>query len=487
MEEKEETKKPELNEKQKTKLKDKFNIENFLCLFILMCPVLDMVSFLFRNVFNTNFSPSTFTRPLIPAILMICLFFKNGKKFKINSIIVGLIYVIYAIVHIFLFTKVKSLSSYSNEIHEAQYLVNYSFMILNLFVYIYVFKDKNMDKLRKFMFIASAIYIVSIFIAILTNTSSSTYIEKMGYKGWFESGNSVCAILLLSMFIYIPLLRDKKYRIWVALNVILNGIFLTMFVGTRVGLYGFILVIGLYVITEIVQEFLKNKKLNKKITIIGIVAIATIIAGVTIFGSTTLQRRKHLQDIEQNIVDESKNEQAHITGSLMEIKEKIDNGTLEEGYLNEAQKQSIIDLYNIANDMNVTNNDQRMQQLIYNIVLVKNQANTMLIVFGNGYMANYRELVFEMEVPAILINFGIMGFVLYLGPFIVILGYALYKGIKKFRKIDADYIRLILGSGFAFALSFFSGYTFFSPSTALIIVVLSAILFSKAKNLDKEV
>ena len=30
MEEKEETKKPELNEKQKTKLKDKFNIENFI-------------------------------------------------------------------------------------------------------------------------------------------------------------------------------------------------------------------------------------------------------------------------------------------------------------------------------------------------------------------------------------------------------------------------------------------------------------------------
>ena len=59
------------------KIKLKFNIENLLCLFVIMCPVLDMLSFLFRNVFNTNFSPSTFTRPLIPAIIMIYLFFKK--------------------------------------------------------------------------------------------------------------------------------------------------------------------------------------------------------------------------------------------------------------------------------------------------------------------------------------------------------------------------------------------------------------------------
>ena len=56
---------------KKNEVKKKFNIENLLCVFILMCPVLDMVSFLFRNVFNTNFSPSTFARPLIPALIII--------------------------------------------------------------------------------------------------------------------------------------------------------------------------------------------------------------------------------------------------------------------------------------------------------------------------------------------------------------------------------------------------------------------------------
>lgn len=468
-------------------IKKKLNIENLLCAFILLCPVLDMVSFLFRNVFNTNFSPSTFTRPLIPALIMIYLFFKKDKNFKKKAVIAGLAYLIYAAVHIYLFTTVKTGSSYSNEIHEAQYLLNYSFMVLNLFLYVYIFKDViDTKKIRKYVLIASIIYIVSIFISIFTNTSSSTYIEQMGYKGWFESGNSICAILLLSMFIYMPLIKDKKYRIPVIINVMLNGIFLTTLVGTRVGLYGFIVVLVIYISTEIFQSISDKGKINKKVLIIGIVAVATVVGAVAIFGSNTLQRRKHLQDIEQNIVDETKKEQAHITGSLLKIKEQIDNGTVEDGYLSDAQKQSIIDLYNIANEMNVTNNDQRMQQLIYNIVLVKNQANPALMIFGNGYMANYRELVFEMEVPAILLNFGILGFILYLGPFIGMLFYSLFKGIKVFKKYDGEFARLFLGCGFAFALSIFSGYTFFSPSTMIMIVSLNTLLFNRIKNANKE-
>ena len=66
---------------------------------------------------------------------------------------------------------------------------------------------------------------------------------------------------------------------------------------------------------------------------------------------------------------------SHITGSLLEMKEKIDNNTMEDSYMNEAQKQSIIDLYEVANKWKIKNNDQRMQQLIYNIALIKNKKN----------------------------------------------------------------------------------------------------------------
>lgn len=465
------------------KIKEKITIENMLCLLIIICPILDMASFIFRNVFNTSISPSTFLRPIIPICAILYIFIK--KPIKLKLVIAAAIYGLYAIIHLVLFNLVKTGSSYSGLIHELQYLVNYSFMILNLFIYMYIFKNDNCKKLKKSIVIAITIYITSIFISILTNTSSSTYIEKMGYKGWFESGNSISSILILSMFIILNLVKDKKYKYWVIALTVLVGIYLTMLIGTRVGLFGFILVLFIYIAVEILVAIFNKAKLNKNILIGSVVAIIVIVVAVGVVGSTTLQRRKHLRDIESNIVDESSNEQSHISGSLLEIKEKIDREELEEGYMSDAAKQSIQDLYKFANKYKVTNNDMRTQQLVYNLYLVKNQKSPLLILFGNGYMANYRELVLEMEIPALLFNFGIFGFILYFIPLASISCYSIYFGIKNRRKLDTEFIMLLMGALFSFALAFLSGYTFFNSSTMMIIIVINVLLVNKIRQIKE--
>lgn len=202
------------------------------------------------------------------------------------------------------------------------------------------------------------------------------------------------------------------------------------------------------------------------------------------YGSNTLQRRKHLEDIEGNIIDETNNAQSHISGSLLEIKEKIDAGELEQDYMSDASKKSILDLYEFANKHNIVNNDMRTQQLVYNFYLIKNQANPLLMLFGNGYMANYRELVLEMEIPAFLFNFGIIGFILYFVPLLGIACYGIYVGIKNRSKIDAEYIMLLMGLLFSFALAFLSGYTFFNASTALVITIISTMLINQINKIN---
>ena len=468
------------------KIKEKINIENTLCFFIIICPILDILSFIFRNVFNTPISPSTILRPIIPISIILYLFFKKDKKFKLYTSLGFIAFGTYAIIHLYLFTKIKTGSSYSGVVHEAQYLVNYSFMILNLFIYIYTFKDKDTDKLKKSILYAAIIYIGTIYLAIITSTSSHTYLEEgVGYKGWLESGNSVGSILLLGMFIYIDYIKEKKYRKIVIPLLCLLGVFLMFLIGTRVGLFGFILVFSLYIITQVLYSLLHNNKINKKVLGIGSAIIITVILGVVIFGSTTLERRKHLKEIESNIVDETQEENSHITGDLLEIKNKIDKNELEDEYMSEPQKKSIIELYNIANYLRISNNDQRMQQLIYNAVLVKNQRNIGLMLFGNGYVANFRELILEMEIPAFLFNFGLIGFALYFVPFLAIFIYGLCIGLKNIKKIDEEYIMFELGSGFAFALAFLSGYTFFNSSSMIVIIVLNTLLVNKKYMLKK--
>ena len=451
--------------------------EDVLCLFIIISPILDMLSFIFRHSFDTSFSPSTFIRPIIPIIMVMIIFFKN--KFKLKLFIGALIYGIYALIHILIFNNIKTESSYGGVINELQYIVNYSFIILNLFIYAYVFYKKDNDKLKKSVLISLSIYIISIFIAILTNTSSTTYIEGTGYKGWFESGNSLCAILCISLCIVISFIKDKKIRLVAIPVIILTGIFLTMLVGTRTGLFGFVLIIFAYVVSELFVAILKKVQVNIKLIISGLVVIVLFVSVVGFFGSKTLERREHLKNIESNIYDNSTGQVSHISGDLLRLKEQIENNELSEEYMSKAAQQSIIDLYNYAEKTNMVNNDMRMQQFIYNLNLVKNQDSILLLLFGNGYKAQFRELVMEMEIPAFLFNFGIIGFILYFGPFLALFLYFMYFGIRNIRKIDSEYIILVFGLLLSFVLSFLSGYTFFYASASLLIIVICILVLNK--------
>lgn len=462
---------------EKKKINTKNLMENLLVIFLILCPIFDILSFIFRNIFNTSISPSTILRPIIPLIVFIDIFIKSKHKLKI--FIITAIYGIYAILHLLLFNTANTGFSYSNVVHEMQYVMNYTFTIIILFIYIFAFKDKEKEKLQKGVISAVSIYLASILLSIITKTSSATYMEEgTGIKGWFESGNSISAVLVLAIFVLLSN-GNKSYKKIIIGEIIILGIFLCLLIGTRVGLLGFIIALVSFIFAEIVEKLIKNTKINKKIVVGGIFAIIVVLIIVTVIGSNTIERRKHLKEIESNIVDGSTNQEAHITGDLMEIKEKIDNNQIENTYMNEAQKKSILELYDIANKLEISNNDQRMQQLIYNALLVKNQANPLLIIFGNGYMNQYRELVLEMDIPAFLFNFGVLGFLLYLGPFLAIFAYGVYFGIRKIKKIDAEYIMYTLGLGLAFAISVFSGYVFFNMSTVTFIAVICALLVNK--------
>ena len=458
-------------------------------IFIIICPILDIASFLFRKKFNTNISISTVLRPLIPIIIAICIFFKEKNKNKIRLISIGLIYLLYGIGHLILYNKIKMSCTYGTIIHEAQYIVNYSFMILNLYIYSYVFNKQNSFKLNKAILISAVIYIISIYISIITKTSSSTYIEKIGYKGWFESGNSLGAILLLSSFILksiILKIKNKKIKIITFITIYLIGIYLMTLIGTRVGLLGFIILILSFIMAEIFGKIIKKTKIDRK-NIIIIITILSLLITITIFASSaTISRRKHLSKMEDTIIDASTGEISHLTGDLTVIRNKIVNNELEDNYMNEAQKQSVLDLYNIANKKNISNTDTRKQQLIYHMQLVKNQKDIVLILFGNGYLINTNELVWEMEFPAILFNFGLIGFILFMFPFIYILCLTIIILLKNIKKIDSEIIMLLFATLLAFILSTLSGYTFFNSSSMIIIIVANVLLKIKINELRGE-
>lgn len=476
-----------------------FTMENILCFFIIICPILDVSSFIFRKFFNTSFSVSTFVRPIIPIIAITYIFFKDKLKLRI-TIIAG-IYGVYSLCHMYIFHVLKTGCSYGNELRELQYLVNYTFMVMNLFVYCYFFTIKNREKeikdenkgiaiakLKKSVLIALTLYIAFMYLALITGTSSFTYEEvKIGYKGWFESGNSIGTIMLLSLFVVLPMLgkKNKPYiRIWSLMITILIGAYLTTLLGTRTGLFGFIIVIILYAGLSILYGLFHNKNINKKILVGVICTFAIIGIIVFLFGSRTFERRKQLKSAENEIYDDMTGETAHVTGDIVNLIKQIKAGTLNIDYMSEDVQQAMLDLYNIANAKEVEYSNNRELQFIYHSSLIKEQNSIPILLFGNGYMTHFYEMIFEMEVPAFLYNFGVIGFFLYFMPFLIIAIYGLYMLIKNIKNVSVEFAMLITGLWFAIIISFLSGYTFFNSSTMMIIIVLCSIIINSIKEME---
>ena len=128
----------------------------------------------------------------------------------------------------------------------------------------------------------------------------------------------------------------------------------------------------------------------------------------------------------------------------------------------------------------------RMLQLVYQTELIKLQDSILVLLFGNGYMNHFREMIFEMEVPAFLCNFGIVGFFLYFVPFLLIALYSIYVIIKNIKKSNVEGMMISAGLCFAIAISFVAGYTFFNSSSMMITIVLTVLNVNHIKDIEDD-
>lgn len=461
--------------------KKKFKIEYLLYIFIIISPFLDVLSYLFREWFpEASISPATIMRPIIPLILLLYIFFKD-KKWRKYLVISAIILILYGGIHLWIYKGLITGISYGSVINEAQYIINYTYMLYVLFIFIYFMKKNGLPYLKKALFLMLCGYLLLLYVSIITGTSYSTYLEGMGYRGWFVSGNSLSVILMMLSCLLIPsLIEDKKIYKYIVL--ILLGIYLMFLIGTRTGLFGFLLVLGFYIISNITLNFIRNKKLSYKKIGIGIGVLVVLIGGILVIGSSTIERRKHLANEDIGIIDINTGEIGHTTVDTSTVVYQIKNNTLNEGYLSEAQKRAYLELYRIANEKKFRATDRRRQEFVYQYNLIKEQKNIWYILFGNGYLASYGELTLEIELFAILFNFGIIGFICYIGPFILTMIVAMKRIIKK-KKINSEIIMNVFGFLLAMGLSCFMGAVFFSVSGVLLIICIISMLLKEGEEL----
>lgn len=469
------------------KLKEYFQLEYLFYLFLVISPFLDSFSYLFR-VWNQDafLSPTTILRLVIPAFLVFFLFIKE-KKCRRDLIILGTVYFSYAFFHLLCYQKFLTKSAYGSVFHEAQYIFNYTYMILIFYTCYILAKKGKMRFLYQATTLFLASYVFLLYLALITGTSSSTYIDGVGYKGWNASGNAVGSLLLISLVILLPYFLEKKKWYHFVL-VVATGVYLMMFLGTRVGLLGFPFLLFAYLICYLLGR--REKKIFSRRTIIlsCLIGIAVLAAGVFLVShSSTLKRQKNLLKEQNEVVDQDKKEVSHITGDALDYIKEIEEGKMDSSFMDLNQQKSLVEMKKFADKIELDNSKRRIQQLVYHTYLVKNQKSLSRILFGNGYLSNYSEMTLEMELLSLLYNFGIFGFVLYLGGFILLEMRALVTLIQNFKRRNTTYLFYLFGVLLVYLLSLMAGYTFFHVSSMVVIVLLHILLSVEQEKVSLKV
>ena len=460
----------------------KFKIEYLIYLFLLLTPFLDSLSFIFRYYYpNSIISPTTIIRPIIPCILLIYIFIKDKKSRK-DLFILGIIYLVYTLLHLLTFKNYYTEFNAGSVFSELQYNLNYTYMIGLFYVLVWFIKQKRLPHLRKYITLMLSCYLVLIYISIITGTSSTTYLDGVGFKGWNASGNGLSALLILgfgSIFTYLLKYIKKWYIILFILSLF---IFLIVLFGTRTALYGSVLIVFIYGLCYIYDYVYIKKSVNLKKFGIILTTIIILIGSVLVGGKNSFKRRENIKEVGSEMIDPLTNEETHLTGDLTNFVVQIKNDNLDIS-LSDEQINALLKTYDKANEIELPNSNRRLQQLIYQHYLYLEEFSIETFLFGTGYLNNYPELTLEMELPAFLYNFGVIGLILYLGPFIFIIIKGIITFIKKRGIVSINYLMYFICIILSLFLSCLTGYVYFYVSSMLVVLMLYILFIGEEDKL----
>lgn len=442
---------------------------------IILNPVLDVLSYI-SGYSGSIVSVSLVLRLILIGVLTLFTFIYK-KENCIHFIIFGSVSILYSTIHILLYINSKSGWAYGTWLHELQYLFNYLYLITLLFIF-YLFKIKFED-IKKALMYSWMFYLIVIVLSIITQTYSYTYAEGIGIKAWFNTGGQIGSTLIIFLFIFASSVFSKskikqdKFRFCVIILSTLTIVYLTLLLGTRSGVFGVLIYFATALFVWLLKLYTKFIKSTLSKLLIVLLSIVLAVGGFIVIQSFNSRRTAYLKSItDQNV---------HLAYDVQNYVNEIHQGTISVNHISLKEQNALIYLETWANKNQLANTDLRKQQMVFHTSLFLNQNNLSFYLFGNGFLKVMSQLVLEMEGLAIVYNFGLVGFMLFLMPFISILGYSIAIMIR-YKRMTLKTIFLLSGAITVFMISFLSGHTFFNTSVALMIVVLFSFLLQNKEE-----
>lgn len=405
-------------------------LSKYLGIFIILQPIIDLITGICLNVFKLNLTIGIIIRMLfLISIMYITTFIYKKKK----SFIYYLVFIIYSIIYLL----VNILSKNTNVFYEVQGLLRVFYFPL-LLISLYDLKDEI--KLSKMTLVVTLFtYLILIFIPTILNIGFKSYqITKVGTLGFYNSANEIGGIIsLITPLVFIVFSQSKKIIIKVILTLLY--LFIILSIGTKTPLLSLLITSAMTYIYLVVSS-VKNKKyksllISFSFIIVGILLLLIVIPKTNFY----------------------KNIQTHLDYL------KVDNIT------DIFSDEKLIDHFIFSERITFYGDKSSLYK----------ESNTYQKLFGIGYLNNNKVTkLIEMDYFDIYFSHGIIGFIIFISiPLYVLLNFA-----KQPRKYDYNMYMLNTSLLLIIFLSFMTGHIITSPAVSIIAIIIILNLDCKRKK-----
>ncbi|MBR3210695.1 MAG: O-antigen ligase family protein [Bacilli bacterium] len=408
----------------------KKNISKVIAIFILLQPILDLLTGVCVNTLHWNITIGIIIRILF--LIFICitvLFIFKKKKLLIPYLLIGLYFILYTIGEL-----IYKDSSILTEIQNLVRAFYFPILLISLYSIREHIRISNMTFLTTVL-----LYTLLIFIPTILGIGYKSYqITKAGTLGFFNSANEISGIFsILTPILFVIFYKSKK---WIPITMI-SFVYLVviLMIGTKTPFLTLFITLGISVL-YLWSYFIKEKKYKQIGVSLGVILLACMTLLLVIPKTNFYKNIKtHLNYLGLN----------HVTEVF--------------------QDKDLVDHFIFSSRLKFMRNKASIYM----------QSSTYEKIFGIGYINNNKNTKqIEMDYFDIFYSHGILGFIIYFG---VVL-YVLYFILDNRKQIGFENGMRSLSFFLIIFLSFMTGHIITAPSVSMIVVILILSLEKRKKK-----
>ncbi|WP_379970752.1 O-antigen ligase family protein [Ectobacillus sp. sgz5001026] len=438
-------------------LESRFEI--FLLLFIILQPILDLITSFGIIVLKTNATVGIFARFIVMILGILYIVLQARQKQGRNYLYYLAMLAAVLLIGLFINKMVKTPILFGEEIKYVAKTL-YTFVMLGCYILLFqswLRKGKQIDKAITYVVYATVLINIVMVLSIVTSTDFNSYeYFKTGSRGWFYAGNELGAVLAISfpavlLFSVEKTKRTKDIVFWIPT---LLSIFSLFAVGTKVGFGAILLGLGTVVVLCIIKSIFRKE--NRRVLLLNGGVAALLLAAVALY--TPYSPIANNTKVHMKLIEEQNKKQAAEQNLSPDDLPKDQVGDLvfsgREIFLNMEKNQF-------------------------------KEAPSAQKLFGMGYGGNFKSepKLIERDFHDLFYAFGYIGFFFILLPFV-------YYGVKiartfvvKWRKLTTvPYALLVVGMALGLGIAYTAGHVLTAPGVSIYFVIIWAYLFVKADS-----